>query len=412
MKILIIGGGGREYAIGKKINQSPKCEKLFFLPGNAGTKDLGKNIFFSLKNFSELIDFVKNEKIDLTIVGPENPLSDGIVDAFERENLKIFGVNQENSQFESSKDYTKSFLKKHSIPTADYKTFNDYESSVEYLKEARFPIVLKADGLCFGKGVVIAEDFKEGKSFLEEIFVDETMNSDAVVIEEFLDGRELSVICFVSHDKIFPLEFVRDYKKIGEGDTGENTGGVGAVSPIDDITEDEKKKINQVIKEIENGLVKDKAGFTGILFIGFMLTEEANVLEFNVRFGDPETQLLMERLDSDLLELILKTIDGSLKKEDIEFSDDTYVGVVLCSENYPKSSETGRKITLGDLKDTILIPAGMKIEGGQLVTSGGRVAMLLAKGDSIKIAREKVYERLDNSAIDFNGMYYRKDIGQ
>lgn len=412
MKILIIGGGGREYAIGKKINQSPKCEKLFFLPGNAGTKDLGKNISFSLNDFSELIDFVKNEKIDLTIVGPENPLSDGIVDAFERENLKIFGVNQENSQFESSKDYTKSFLKKHSIPTADYKTFNDYESSVEYLEEVRFPIVLKADGLCFGKGVVIAEDFKEGKSFLEEIFVDETMNSDAVVIEEFLDGRELSVICFVSHDKIFPLEFVRDYKKIGEGDTGENTGGVGAVSPIDDITEDEKKEINQVIKEIENGLVEDNAGFTGILFIGFMLTEEANVLEFNVRFGDPETQLLMERLESDLLELILKTIDGSLEKEDIEFSDDTYVGVVLCSENYPKSSETGRKITLGDLKDTILIPAGMKIEEGQLVTSGGRVAMLLAKGDSIKIAREKVYERLDNSAIDFKGMYYRKDIGQ
>lgn len=411
MKILVIGGGGREYAIGKKLSQSPKCDKLYFLPGNYGTLDLGENISYSLEDFTDLINFAK-ENVDLTIVGPENPLSDGIVDAFEKEGLKILGVDEKNSEFESSKDYTKSFLKRHGIPTADYETFNEFSKAVDYLEKANFPIVIKADGLCFGKGVHIAEDLEDGKSFLREIFVEDNLNSDAVVIEEFLDGRELSVICFVSKDRVFPLEFVRDYQKIGEGDTGENTGGVGAVSPIDDITEEETNQIEKVLDQIENGLQEDEQGFTGILFVGFMLTEKANVLEFNVRFGDPETQVLMERLESDLVDLTLKTIDGRLEKEDIVFSDDTYVGVVLCSENYPDSSETGFEIEIGDLKDTLLIPAGMQLKDGKPVTAGGRVAMLLASGNSKEEAREKVYERLENGAVNFKGMYYRKDIGK
>lgn len=405
MKILIIGSGGREYALAKKISKSPLADKIYTAPGNYGMRDFGETVDIKATDYDRLIDFAKDKKIDLTIVGPENPLSDGIVDKFEENGLKIFGVNKANARFEASKDFTKKFLNKYDIPTAKSETFTDYESAKDYLKDITYPIVLKADGLCFGKGVFIAKDYDNAINYLDQIFDD--LNSKKIVIEEYLDGRELSSICLVSHNKIFPLEYARDFKKIFDGDKGENTGGVGSVTPVDDISDSNLEKIRMIHKKIEEGFIKEDIDYTGVLFIGLMITDKPYVLEFNVRFGDPEIEVILEKMESDLLSLILKTMDGSLKKEDIVFNDKSYLGVVLCSSGYPQAYEKNKEITINK-SDLEVIHCATKYEDGKILTNGGRVLMVIAGDTTKQKAREKVYKNI--GSIQFEGIYYRKDI--
>lgn len=407
MKILVIGSGGREYAVVKKISQSPLSDKIYVAPGNAGMKKYAEIVNINVDEYDKLVKFAKEEKIDLTVVGPENPLADGIVDIFEDNGLVIFGVNKKNAQFEASKDFTKKFLNKYNISTAKSETFTNYDDAKKYLLDGEFPIVLKADGLFMGKGVFIAKNYKESLNYLDKIFNE--LKADKLVIEQYLNGKEISSICLVSHNKIFPLEFARDYKKIYDNDLGENTGGVGSLTPVDDLKEDEIKKIKEIQKQIENGFINENCDYTGILFIGLMLTDKPYVLEFNVRFGDPEIEVILEKMKSDLLELILKTMDGTLNQDDILFDNNTYVGVVLCSKGYPGKYEKNKVIEIKDGNYT-LIHSATKEKDGEIVTNGGRVAMVISGGKTRQESREEVYKNIKD--INFDGMYFRKDIAK
>lgn len=408
MKILVVGNGGREYSILKKLSKDDV--ELYAAKGNGGTHEFAKNVDIDPEDVEGLFEFAKSEKIDLTFVGPENPLCAGIVDKFQEEGLKIFGTRAKGAKFEASKDFTKEFLIRNEIPTAEYKTFFDYESASKYSEIAKYPIVVKADGLCFGKGVTIAESEEEAKAALKEIFINNTMHSDRVVIEQFLDGREISVICMVSHNKIYPFEFSRDYKKIGDGDIGENTGGVGNIIPVDDISNNLKAEINIILEEISQGLEKENFDYTGILFVGFMVTDKPYVLEFNVRFGDPETEVIMEKLDSSLLELIEKAMDGSLSKSDFKYNDNYYTGVMMVSGGYPANYKKGYEITgLEDIKNSTVIHAGTELKDGKFYTAGGRVLMVIGHGKTKEEATKMAYE--DVEKITFKDAYYRKDVG-
>lgn len=408
MKVLVVGNGGREYSILKKLSKDDV--KLYAARGNGGTHKFAKNVDIDPEDIKGLVDFVKSEGIELTFVGPENPLCNGIVDKFKEEGLKIFGADAKGAKFEASKDFTKDFLIRNNIPTAEYKTFFSYEEANKYIEDIKYPAVIKADGLCLGKGVTIAQDKKEAQDALKEIFIDNKMNSDRVVIEEFLAGNEISVICMVSNNKIYPFEFSRDYKKIGEKDTGENTGGVGNIIPVDDISNELKTQINDVLKQISKGLENENFNYTGILFVGFMVTDKPYVLEFNVRFGDPETEVIMEKLDSSLLDIIEKAIDGTLKEEDFKYNDNYYTGVMMVSGGYPRSYTKGYEITgLEDVKDSIIIHAGTEFKDGKFYTSGGRVLMVIGSGKTREEATKMAYK--DVEKIKFKDAYYRKDVG-
>ena len=324
MKVLIIGNGGREHALAWKISQSKKVDQIFMAKGNAGTNSFCKNINIEPTDIKSLVDFSKKEKIDLTIVGPEDPLCMGIVDEFEKNNLKIFGPNKECAKFEKSKKFTKNFLEKYKIPTAKYKSFENFDNAKNSLKDFSYPLVIKADGLCLGKGVIICEDEKKAIESLDDIFNKKIFGDEGktVVIEEFLKGEEASLLCLVSNNKLFPLETCKDHKQIYDGNKGPNTGGVGTYSPSK-FSQKTGENIEIILKQIEKGLDDSKLSYNGILFIGFMIDKDKpKILEFNVRFGDPETETLMPRLESDLVEIIEKTLDKSLKKEDIKWSED------------------------------------------------------------------------------------------
>ena len=408
MKALVIGNGGREYSILKKLSKDGV--ELFAAKGNGGTSAFATNVDIDPENIDALVEFAKEKAIDLTIVGPENPLCLGIVDKFEEEGLKIFGVKKMGAQFEASKDFTKEFLVRHDIPTAKYATFFEYEKAMEYLDQVNYPIVIKADGLCLGKGVTIAEDKKRAEDALKDIFVEEKMNSDRVVIEEFLDGNEISAICMVSHNKIYPFEYARDYKKIGEGNTGANTGGVGNIIPVEDMSSELKDQIREILDEISVGLEKDNFNYTGILFVGFMVVEKPYVLEFNVRFGDPEAEVIMEKLDSSLLELVEKAIDGTLKEEDFKYNEEYYTGVMMVSGGYPADYVKGYEITgIEDVKNSTVVHSGTALKDGKFYTSGGRVLMIIGHGKTREEATKMAYE--DVEKIHFKDAYYRRDVG-
>lgn len=411
MNVLIVGNGGREYSLGKKISESFLVGDIYFAKGNGGTKSFGTNIDIDPLDIEALADFAEKEDITLTIVGPENPLALGIVDEFQSRDLKIFGVNKENSQFESSKDYTKNFLKKYNIPSAEFETFDNLDDAKAYLEDKDFPIVLKADGLAYGKGVFIPQTLKEGIENLEEIFSDEGFGDEKVVIEEFLVGKEVSSICLVSNNRIIPLPNVRDYKRIGDDDTGENTGGVGCVSPVEDIQDWEQQQMDEIVTMIEDGLEAGGYEYTGVLFIGYMITKnQVYVLEFNVRFGDPETELILEKVESDLLKHIMDTVSGSIQKEDIIINDNYYVGIVGCSEGYPRDFETGNEITGIDDVDAIFVHNATQEKDSKYYNNGGRVLMVIGCGDDLESARIQAYEEIEK--VDFSNMYYRKDIGK
>ena len=413
MKVLVIGNGGREHALAWKLNESKSVDKIYMARGNGGTEDFCENLDIDPKDIEKLLDFAVENEIDLTIVGPEDPLCMGVVDAFNERGLKVFGPNKACARFEKSKEFTKIFLEKQSIPTAKYESFDNYETAIKALEKFSYPLVVKADGLCLGKGVIICQKEEEAIDALEKIFKDKIFGDEGntVVIEEFLTGEEASVLCLVSNNKLFPLERAKDHKQIYDGDKGPNTGGVGTYSPVK-ASQKLEENLKKIYKKIEDGLDKENLNYSGILFIGFMIEDDMpKVLEFNVRFGDPETEVLMPRFDVDLFELLNKTVDGELSEEDIKWKDETCLTVIMCSGGYPGSYEKGKEIEGLDKvdKDTIVFHNGTKKSDGKFFTNGGRVLSVTALGKSLDEAREKAYKNVEK--IKFDKTYFRKDIG-
>lgn len=415
MKILVVGSGGREHTLCWKLSQSEDVSKVFCAPGNGGTKEVAENIDIKSNDIEALLNFALKEKIDLTVVGPEEPLVLGIEDEFKKHNLKVFGANKSAARLEGSKEFAKEFMIKHDIDTAKYNSTNNYEEAKDIIKDYSYPLVIKADGLCAGKGVIICQTEEEALEALDEILNTKIFGDEGskVVIEEFLDGVEASLLCFVSKGKLIPMESAKDYKQIYDNDKGPNTGGVGCFSPSPLFTDKLNEQINKILRSIEIGLQKDNLEYTGILFIGFMIVNnEPKILEFNVRFGDPETEVLLPRLESDLYKLMIKAIDGSLKDEDLVWSKKTCLTVVLTSKGYPLDYKTGYPINIDSSidKDIIIFHNGSKYEDNKYLTNGGRVLSITALDRDLDSARDKVYKNL--SKINFDGMYYRKDIGQ
>lgn len=416
MKVLIIGGGGREHALAWKIKESSRVSKIFAAPGNGGTEGLAENININPSDIDSLLKFAEEEAIDLTLVGPEDPLAQGIVDRFEDRGLKIFGVNKKSAQLESSKKYSKEFMEKYQIPTAKYRSYQSMDQALEGLEEFTYPLVVKADGLALGKGVIICENEEEALEAIEMMMGDKAFGpaGETIIIEEFLEGEETSLLCLVSQGRLYPMKSARDYKKIFEGDQGPNTGGVGCYSPNPLMDDRMFQAIDKdILKNIEKGLEKEGLDYRGIIFIGLMLTEAGpKVLEFNCRFGDPETEVLIPRLEGDLVDILEKTIDGKLGQEDLTWREKPCLTVVLTSKGYPGDYEKGKEIKgLENLdEDIILFHNGTKIVDGQLYTNGGRVLSVTAMGETLEEARDKVYKNIEK--IQFEGMYYRKDVGR
>lgn len=416
MKVLVLGSGGREHALCWKLAESKKVSKVYCAPGNGGTKEIAQNIDIEPEDIEKLMEFVLKERIDLTIVGPENPLVMGIVDRFKEKGLRIFGANKKSAQLEGSKSYAKEFMEKYNIPTAKYKRFTDSQEAINELDSFNYPLVIKADGLCLGKGVVICNSREEAIVCISDFMEDRVFGAsgETIIIEEFLEGVEASLLCFVSKGKLIPMESAKDYKQIYEGDTGPNTGGVGCFSPNPLFTEELERDVEEkILNRIELGLEEEKLDYDGILFIGLMITESGpKVLEFNVRFGDPETEVLMPRLESDLVDIIEKTLDGDLKKEDLIWKSEKCVTVVATSKGYPGKYEKGKGITgLKDVDKNIVVFHNGTIEkDGMIYTNGGRVISVTALGNTLEEARDVIYKNL--GIIKFDGMYYRRDIAK
>lgn len=416
MKILVVGGGGREHAICWKLSKEKNVEKVYCAPGNAGITNVAECVNIGDTNIEELLKFAKENEIGLTIVGPEVPLVMGIVDEFEKEGLRVFGPNKKCAQLEGSKAFSKEFMIKHNIPTAKYKEYTNLEEAISEIDSFGYPVVIKADGLAAGKGVVIPENREDAIATLKEMMSDKKFGAagDKIVIEEFLKGIETSILAFVDNDTIVPMASAKDHKKVNNYEQGPNTGGMGTFSPSEIYTEELANKVKEtVLEKTLEGFKKDGLNFKGILFVGLMITEDGEkVLEYNVRFGDPETQSVLFRLETDLHEIMEAILDNKLKDIEINYSDDEAVCVMLTSGGYPDSYEKGKIITgLENLDDDIVVfHSGTKMFDGNLVTNGGRVIGITAKSTTVKDAAEKVYENIKK--INFEGMHYRTDIGR
>ena len=412
MKVLVIGNGGREDAICKKISESNKCTELFCSKGNAGTLRYAKNV--ELNANEEIFKFSKNNDIDLVVVGPEAPLCEGIVDLCKGSNIRVFGADKKSARLEGSKDFAKEFMKKYEVPTAKYETIRTMDEGLKAIERFSYPIVVKADGLCAGKGVRICNTKNEVLNYFKELFDEKVFGDEGttVVIEEFLKGKEASLLCFVSKGNLIPMESARDYKRIFDNDEGENTGGVGCYSPSELFTDELKLKVDKTLKKISYGLKNEKLEYSGILFIGFMIDDEAKVLEFNVRFGDPETEVVLPRMETDLLLAIEKSIDGTLNREDLKWKKEKCLTVILTSKGYPKAYEKGKIITGIDLvdKDIYVYHNNTRLEGDNILTDGGRVLSVTSLGSSYDDIRNKVYKNIE--LISFETKQYRKDIGK
>ena len=419
MNVLVIGNGGREHALAWRAAKSPLADKVFVAPGNPGTakEDKMENVNICVSDIQGLVDFAKKEQIGLTIVGPEAPLVDGVVDAFEKEGLKIFGPSKAGAQLEGSKSFTKDFLKRHNIPTAAYQVFTKTDEAVAYIEKMGAPIVIKADGLAAGKGVVVAMTLQEAIDAVHNMLDDHQFGdaSASVVVEEFMEGEEASFIVMSDTINALPMATSQDHKRVGDGDTGPNTGGMGAYSPAPVVTDEVYKKVmDRIINPTLKGMADDGIPYRGFLYAGLMIDKNGDprVVEFNCRFGDPETQPIMLRMQSDLVELCLKACEnGGLKGVDIKYDPRPAIGIVLAAHNYPASPRKGDKITGLDIKtdDTLKVfQAGTKQVGDDIVTNGGRVLCVTALGDDVAQARQKAYAHINN--IHFDGMFYRKDI--
>ncbi|KHO61113.1 phosphoribosylamine--glycine ligase [Thermoanaerobacter sp. YS13] len=413
MKVLVIGGGGREHAIVHKLSQSPKVDKIYCAPGNAGIGLLAECVDIKVGDIERLKEFAIKNNIDLTVVGPEMPLVQGIVDEFEKAGLKIFGPNKSAAAVEGSKYFTKQLLSKYNIPTGRFKAFDKYQEVLKFLKETWYPVVMKADGLAQGKGVFIVKDFIEAKEALDLMMKKRIFGAsgDIVIIEEMLFGKETSVFAFTDGENILPMVSAMDYKKVYEGDKGPNTGGMGSIAPNPYLEEETLKEVMEsILKPMVKALQKEGIVYKGVLYAGLMLTKEGpKVLEFNARFGDPETQVVLPLLKTDLIDIMEASIEGKLDKIQIEWEDKKAVCAVAVSNGYPGEYQTGFEITgLEKVKEAFVYHAGTSLKDGKITTSGGRVLAVTSIGDSYEEAREKVYREIKK--IRFEGMYYRKDI--
>ncbi|NMM48837.1 phosphoribosylamine--glycine ligase [Marinigracilibium pacificum] len=420
MNILVIGSGGREHTLSWKISESKHCDNLFIAPGNAGTENLGKNVELDISDHTKVADFINDNNIKMVVIGPEAPLVDGLSDSLKADSrlgkLIIIGPQKAGAELEGSKDFSKQFMVRHGIPTAKSETFTKetLEKGYAYLESLTAPYVLKADGLAAGKGVVIAQDINEAKTALKEMLVDAKFGdaSSQVVIEEFLSGIELSVFVLTNGKQYIVLPEAKDYKRIGEGDTGLNTGGMGAISPVPFAQGEFLQKVEEkVIKPTISGLEKDNIPYQGFIFIGLMnVNGEPFVIEYNVRMGDPETEAVIPRIKSDLVEAFIATDNHTLNDYKLEVDEETTTTVILVSGGYPESYEKGKAITGLDLDhEATIFHAGTKVDNGNIVTSGGRVLALTGKGKSMQEALKKAYSTAEK--ISWDKIYFRKDIG-
>ncbi len=418
MIVLIVGGGGREHAIACAVSKSPKVEKIYCAPGNAGIAEIAECVDIQVMDFEEIARFAKKIKADLVIVGPDDPLAAGIVDVLKGYGLKVFGPDGKAAILEGSKAFSKDLMKKYGIPTAAYEVFDDAEKAKAYLEKAKYPIVLKADGLALGKGVLICNTKEEALDGVKEIMQDKKfgMAGNRMVIEEYMTGREVSVLTFCDGKTIKVMSSAQDHKRAGDGDTGLNTGGMGTFSPSPFYTAhiDEFCKKN-IYKPTVEAMAKEGRPFKGVIFFGLMLTDDGpKVLEYNARFGDPEAQVVLPRMKNDIIDVMCACVDGTLGKIKLEFEDNAAVCVMLASSGYPGKYERGFVIngleSFKDKEDCFVFHSGTKKTGKGIVTNGGRVLGVTAKGDDLKKARSRAYEAVE--WIDFENKYYRHDIGK
>ena len=418
MKVLIVGGGGREHAIAYCVAKSSKVEKMYCAPGNAGIAELAECVPIGAMEFDKLVTFAKEKEIDLAIVGMDDPLVGGLIDEFEKAGIRAFGPRKNAAILEGSKAFSKDLMKKYDIPTAAYENFDNADEALAYLETAKFPIVLKADGLALGKGVLICNTLEEAKAGVKEIMLDKKFGAsgNTMVVEEFMTGREVSVLSFVDGKTIKTMTSAQDHKRAKDGDQGLNTGGMGTFSPSPFYTKEVDEFCRKyVYQKTVDAMAAEGREFKGIIFFGLMLTEDGpKVLEYNARFGDPEAQVVLPRMKNDLIDVIEACIDGTLDQVDLQFEDNAAVCVVLASDGYPVAYEKGLPITgLDELKKHVgyyCLQAGTKIDGDQIVTNGGRVFGVTAKGATLKEARANAYKATE--WVKFDNKYMRHDIGK
>ena len=418
MKVLIVGSGGREHAIAWSVAKSPKVDKIFCAPGNAGIAEFAECVNIGAMEFDKLVAFAKENAIDLTIIGMDDPLVGGVVDAFEAEGLRVFGPRKNAAIIEGSKAFSKDLMKKYNIPTAAYENFTDPDEAIKYLETAKMPIVLKADGLALGKGVLICNTLEEAKEGVKTLMLDKQFGDagNEIVIEEFMTGREVSVLAFCDGKTIKCMTSAQDHKRAKDGDQGLNTGGMGTFSPSPFYNDEVEAFCEKyVYQPTIDAMAVEGRPFTGILFTGLMLTEDGpKVLEYNARFGDPEAQVVLPRMKNDIIDVMEACIDGKLSDVELEFEDNAAVCVVLASDGYPEKYDKGFEIkgldTFKDKDGYYVFHAGTKFDGDKIVTNGGRVLGVVAKGEDLKAARANAYKSTE--LIDFANKYKRNDIGK
>lgn len=409
MKVLVIGKGGREHAICHKLSFSKYKPIIYCAPGNGGTR-IYNNIDIKENDVNKLLEFALKEKIDLTIVGPEETLSLGIVDIFKKYNLKIFGPTLKASRIETSKEFMKNLMIKYNIPTAKYKVFTNFNDGISYLKEVNYPMVLKYDGLAFGKGVIICNNYNEAYLNLDNMLNKKIFGNSSVIIEEYLEGLEFSLMAFVNKDKIFYMDSVQDHKKAFDNNLGTNTGGMGCYSKVDFLNYDDLNESYKIMKDTCLALVKEDSSFTGILYGGLMKTDKGiKVIEFNCRFGDPETEVILPRLENDLIDVINDVLD--YKDVNLKFKNIYTLGVVLASKGYPNKYDKGYEINIEDDNNinNLIYHMGTIYKNNKLSTNGGRVLICIGYGNTLKIARDNAYNIVNK--INCDNLFYRKDIG-
>lgn len=415
MRVLVVGGGGREHAICWALKKSPKVSQLYCAPGNGGIAEVAECVPLQVNQFAEIAEFAIDNAVDLVVIGPDDPLSEGIVDHLEAKQIPVFGPRQNAAILESSKVFSKELFKKYNIPTAAYESFNDYSLALDYLRKQPIPVVIKADGLAAGKGVVVAQTMEEAEKALHDIMVTRIFgdSGNQVVIEEFLSGQEMSILSFVDGHVVKPMVPAQDHKAVFDNDKGPNTGGMGTYTPLPHIPQSViDEAIETIIKPTAAAMVSEGRPFRGVLFAGLMITPQGpKTIEFNARFGDPETQVVLPRLKTDLLDIFLAAVNGHLEQMDIQWSEEAAVCVILASEGYPGSYPKGLPIEgLNDVKDAIVFHAGTALKDGQIVTNGGRVLGVTALGKDIAEARTKAYAEADR--IHFQGKHCRSDIAK
>lgn len=415
MKILVVGGGGREHTILWKLAQSPKKPELYCAPGNGGISQIATCVDIAATDIESMVAFAKREKMDLVVVAPDDPLAMGMVDALEAEGIRAFGPRQNAAIIEASKAFSKELMKKYHIPTAEYETFSDAEQALEYVKTAKIPLVVKADGLALGKGVLICKTRQEAEQAVRQVMLDKAFGAagNTVVIEEFLEGPEVSVLTFTDSHTILPMASAQDHKRARDNDEGLNTGGMGTFSPTPKYTPEIQQQVEQeIILPTVDALNAEGRPFKGVIFFGLMLTKDGpKLLEYNARFGDPEAQSVLFRMKNDLLEIFEAVIEERLSEITLEFEPGAAVCVVMASGGYPEHYEKGKEISgLDEVSDGVVVfHAGTKLENGKFYTSGGRVLGVVAKGEDMQAARKMAYENVEK--IHFEGAQYRKDIG-